>query len=344
MKKILIINLGGVGDMLFSVPFLRGLRAKYKKDEITLFTVVNSCKIIANQRYFDKVVEIPAGSGDIRRLSALKYLKVLLALRKERYDLVVNLRTVVSFFSALKVVIILFIIRAEKTAGKGNALVRFIYDYAVAEKTEYKKHEIDYHAELAEKIGFKAVGKSSIKLDRSNLSFASKFLSKNKINSKNKLIVVNHEARWQTRRWPLSGYIKLFDKLLKKKDVKIAVNCDKDIASELIIKKIFKKVVIIKTNDIRNLAAVIKRASLLLSNDTGVLHMGAAQNIKTLGLYGSTDPFLTAPYLPVERKRELYKHLPCSPCNKMTCSSRACFKEITAEEVYSAIIKLLGVR
>ena len=83
MKKIVVINLGGLGDMLFSVPFLRGLRAKHKTAELTLFTVVNSYKIIANQRYFDKVVEISAGSKDIRGFSALKYLKVLLALRKE---------------------------------------------------------------------------------------------------------------------------------------------------------------------------------------------------------------------------------------------------------------------
>src|SRR3989339_138725 len=153
--KILVINLGGLGDMLFSVPFLRGLRDRHKTAEITLLTVTNSYGIIENQKLFDKVVELSAGSSDIRRMFVFKYLRLLSGLRKEKYDLSINLRTVVSFTSAIKTALMLFAVGARKNTGRGNAGTKFIFETAVAKKQENKKHEVDNTADLAEKLRFK---------------------------------------------------------------------------------------------------------------------------------------------------------------------------------------------
>lgn len=344
MKKILVVNIGGLGDMLFSVPFLRGLRAKHKFAEITLLTVTNSYDIIKNQNYFNKVVEFPAGTKDIRSFFAYKYLRMLLALRKEKYDILINLRTVVSLSSSIKTGVMLFILGAKKNYGRGNPGTTLFYDAAVVEKRSLKKHEVDYHAELADKLGFKPLGKIDIKLEKSNYEFASKFLVKNRIGSKTKFIVINQEARWETKRWPLSNYIELMEKLEKLKGIRILLLSSKDVASEQIIKKIFKKVVLLKDVNINNIAAVIKKAKVLLTNDTGVIHVGAALNVKTVGLYGPSDSFLTGPCLLPSRKIVFSKNVDCAPCNKLECSSMKCFKEISVEEVYCAIIKLLGVK
>ncbi|OGF47672.1 MAG: hypothetical protein A2452_03315 [Candidatus Firestonebacteria bacterium RIFOXYC2_FULL_39_67] len=341
--KILVINLGGLGDMLFSVPFLRGLRDRHKTAEITLLTVTNSYGIIENQKLFDKVVELSAGSSDIRRMFVFKYLRLLSGLRKEKYDLSINLRTVVSFTSAIKTALMLFAVGARKNTGRGNSGTTFIYETAVVEKQEYKKHEVDYHAELAEKLGFKPGGKIGIKLEKANYKFASNFLAKNRISPKAKFIVINQEARWETKRWLPANYLSLIEKLIKIKNIKIILLRNKDTAFVQVVKKIFKKVVILKNNDIKNIAAVIKRASVLLTNDTGIIHVGAALNTKTVGLYGSSDPFLAGPYISLNRKIVICKSVHCAPCNKLECSSLDCFEKITVEEVHSAIIKLLGV-
>jgi len=342
--KILVINLGGLGDMLFSVPFLRGLRDRYKTAEITLLTVTNSYGIIENQKLFDKVVELPAGSSDIRRIFVFKYLRLFSGLRKQKYDLSVNLRTVVSLNSAIKTALMLFAAGARKNTGRGNSGTTFIYETAVVEKKEYNKHEVDYHAELAEKLGFKPRGKIQIKLEKANFEFASDFLVKNKISPKAKIIVMNHEARWETKRWPPVNYLRLMEKLIKFKNIKIILLSNKDIAFAQIVKKIFRKVVILKNDDIKNIAAVIKKASVLLTNDTGIVHVGAALNVKTVGLYGPSDPYLAGPYLPSNRKIIINKSAHCAPCNKLECSSLECFKKITVEEVYSAIIKFVGAK
>ena len=342
MKKILIINLGGLGDMLFSLPFLKGLRKKYPDAKITLLAVTNSYPVIENQNLVDEVVELPATTGDIRGFRGFRYFGVLQALRRERFDIAINLRTIVTLFSGFKVALIMAVIGARKTAGRNSEGFGWFYNYGVSEGKRFGLSDLDYHSALADKLGFKARGRPSIKLTKKEKKLAGEFFNLNKINPDERLILINTESRRQSTRWPLNNFIKLIGLLSKIPGIRIGVIYHRDLESVRRIKQKYKKVFFL--DGIMRVAAVMSRSELLISNDTGIIHIGAAVNIKTIGIYSSTAPSLTGPALPRNRKIIIYNNVKCSPCNKTECSSLECLKKISVEDVFKAAKKLVNPR
>lgn len=91
---------------------------------------------------------------------------------------------------------------------------------------------------------------------------------------------------------------------------------------------------------LRQAAAVISKASLLIGVDTGLTHMGTAFNVPTIALFGSTRPYLETEH---ENTRILYKNLECSPCGRNpTCGGAfTCMTSITVDEVMDDASRLL---
>ncbi len=92
---------------------------------------------------------------------------------------------------------------------------------------------------------------------------------------------------------------------------------------------------------LRELMVLIKVCDVFLTNDSGPMHIGAAAKTPMLALFGSTDDTVTGPY----RSGELiHKHVDCSPCFKRVCPiDFRCMKQISVDEVYQRMQKLLGI-
>ena len=89
------------------------------------------------------------------------------------------------------------------------------------------------------------------------------------------------------------------------------------------------------------LAAILSRAQLLLTNDTGPMHLAAACGTPTAALFGSTNPLWTRPY--GERHRVLRESVPCSPCYQRTCRfGTLCFERLSIERVLRETLEMLG--
>jgi heptosyltransferase-2 len=94
-----------------------------------------------------------------------------------------------------------------------------------------------------------------------------------------------------------------------------------------------------KTN-IRELAALIKCCRVLLTNDSGPMHMSAALGVPPLALFGSTSDVRTGPY---KLGRVIHKHVECSPCYKRVCPiDFRCMKRIEVDEVLRNLREMIG--
>ena len=88
------------------------------------------------------------------------------------------------------------------------------------------------------------------------------------------------------------------------------------------------------------IAALLSKTDLLLSVDTGPLHIGQAVGTCTLGLFGPTDPGIWGPR--GSRDCVIYRPVECSPCwGKGECNGHGCMKNISSQEVIETAIKLL---
>jgi heptosyltransferase-2 len=97
-----------------------------------------------------------------------------------------------------------------------------------------------------------------------------------------------------------------------------------------------------KTN-LRELMALLTRCRLLLTNDTGPMHLAAALGTPVVALFGSTAPELTGPGLPGDSMhRLLQSRPPCAPCFRRTCPlDFRCMTGISVEHVVQEILQLL---
>jgi ADP-heptose:LPS heptosyltransferase len=82
------------------------------------------------------------------------------------------------------------------------------------------------------------------------------------------------------------------------------------------------------------LALLLKEAALLISNDSGPIHLAASQQVSILGLFGPTRPDLTGP-IARGRSKILHKQVGCElPCYFRECDYRVCLDWLTPEEVF----------
>jgi heptosyltransferase-2 len=97
-----------------------------------------------------------------------------------------------------------------------------------------------------------------------------------------------------------------------------------------------------KTPDVLSLLAVLSEASLLVSNDTGPMHLAAAAGTPVLALFGATDPVATGPLGPGPR-RIVWDPEPCSPCLLRTCPvpGHPCLEKIGVERVLAEALSML---
>jgi heptosyltransferase II len=96
------------------------------------------------------------------------------------------------------------------------------------------------------------------------------------------------------------------------------------------------------TTSLRELMCLIHLCDVLLTNDSGPMHMAAALGTDVVALFGSTDPVVTGPY---GQGIVIQKQVSCSPCFQRTCPiDFRCMKGITSEEVISSILKILQKR
>ena len=93
--------------------------------------------------------------------------------------------------------------------------------------------------------------------------------------------------------------------------------------------------------DLLQLAAVLEHCRLLITNDTGTMHVAAAVGTPVVAIFGPTDPKTTGPW--GEGHAIVKKEVDCSPCLKRVCpTDHACMKKVTVDEVEALIDHRLG--
>ncbi|MBN1620463.1 glycosyltransferase family 9 protein [candidate division WOR-3 bacterium] len=94
--------------------------------------------------------------------------------------------------------------------------------------------------------------------------------------------------------------------------------------------------------DLEDLPYILSRASVLISGDTGSMHLASSLGVSTISLFGSSSPIWTSPW-GGGRSVVIYKDLPCSPCFEKKCPKKdiECMKAISVDEVYKAVMDLV---
>jgi len=167
-------------------------------------------------------------------------------------------------------------------------------------------------------------------------SFASQFLASHGVKDNDFLVIFNPGGNWDPKRWPVERYAELGDRLVESHNAKVLITgaAKDEVLADNIIGKMSKKPVTScgKTN-LLELGALLERADLVISGDSGPMHMAVAIGTRVIALFGPTSPKITGPYGRGDYK-VIWKDVGCEvPCYDQTCKENRCMKAIAVDDV-----------
>jgi lipopolysaccharide heptosyltransferase I len=146
-------------------------------------------------------------------------------------------------------------------------------------------------------------------------------------------IAVNPSARWRTKLWGDANFAALIRQLPRDRVVLTGAANERD-AIEKIAQGCRN---LAGQTDLLELASLYRQCAVVITNDSGPMHLAAAVGTPVIAIFGPTDPALTGPY--GDRHTVLRAAIPCSPCFKDHCANRVereCMKMVTVEQVLAA--------
>ena len=337
INKILVVDLGGIGDLLLAQPALRALRQKYPQAMIDTLVVGRCAGLIRLYGLCDHEY--------IFGRNILSFLFVLGSLRHSRYDLVINMRTMISWPAAIKMFALFSFIGGRISAGRDTNRKGFFFKIKVAEIEPGGKYEMEYDIDTVAAIGAREIDRTiRLPVGQESRDKVEEILRINDIKSGNALIGI-HPGGMPSRRWPLDRYRSLMDGINAAYPgafLIIGGAEEKALAKELLRGKEYPVVDLTGKLSIQETAALIQRCRLFISNDTGTMHIAAVAGIPQIAIFGPGqltrfDPRVISPKAVV-----LYAKSECAPCNHFTCGSLRCLKAVTAQMALDAALKLLG--
>ena len=165
------------------------------------------------------------------------------------------------------------------------------------------------------------------------------------INNSKKNIVLCPEAEYgSAKRWPADKWIQLTNFYKEKNYNVYFLGKNKSLETEY--QSILKKdsaISLLGKTSLEEAAYLLSLADLVITNDSGLMHIAASVDTNLISIFGSSSPFYTPPLMKNQFGEVIYKALTCSPCFKKECPLKHlnCLNDISAEEILDKSIKYL---
>jgi heptosyltransferase-1 len=345
--NILIIKLSALGDVVQAIPTFEALRRNYPTAHIAWLVEEESAGLLLNYPGLDEVITC-------RRRSWLEQLRtpaswlntamemggLLRRLRRRRYDLVIDLQGLLK--SAVWVVL------ARGTRKIGFDRTRegswwFLNERLPAYDPD--RHALERYLDMARYLGAQ-VDEVRFQVPWTPVEEQQFEQRLHQVirRAKGPLVALHPMGRWSTKLWPEDHFASLASEVvarLKATVVFTGSGKDRNAVSRIIGRagcdQLFNWA---GTTSLAELAYLYKQASVVVSTDSGPMHLAAAMGTSVVGLFGPTAPWRTGPF---GRKHKILRvSLDCSPCFRKTCETMICMKLLGVDEVLQAVTDLLG--
>ena len=315
VKRILVITLSNIGDIVLTTPVIDVLEKEFPHVRIDVMVGPNGKEIFKNHpRVFKTIVYD-------KHIPVTEKQRLINKLRKLKYDLIVDLRNTLFPF-----------------------LVGAKYRTSPIQRGSEKSllHKKDWHLRKLKQLGMNINNACfSIHTSKSDKDYVDRLI--NGISDEDNFVAVSPGAKSLIKRWRKDGFIQLCEKLIEELELSLVMigdHNDNELANEI------KDAVGNKVHNftgktsINQLAYLLKRSKMLVTNDSAPLHIGSAVGTKVLAVFGPTDPHKYGPQ--GEGDRVVRKGLHCSPCELAQCRfDHECMKLISPDEVFNVVKEML---
>jgi lipopolysaccharide heptosyltransferase II len=205
-------------------------------------------------------------------------------------------------------------------------------------------HAVDRYLDLARQLGVVPDKTVAFPLpERSEeRDWVERLWQREGIRARETVCVLHPAARWETKRWPAERFAGLADRLIAEKELRVVLVGGRDQLRQVadVERQMKKRALNLGgSTTLLQLAALLRRANLLITNDSGPMHLAAAVGTLVVAVFGPTDPRRVGPY--GDGHIALRKNIDCSHCNRRRCVRDAlCMRAIEVDEVLDAVRKI----
>jgi heptosyltransferase I len=338
VRKILIVRLSALGDIVHAIPAQQSLHERFPDAEIHWLTEGAFVPLVASVTGVTRVWDAGLRAWSWTS-SPRPFLQLLKELRRQRFELAFD------FQGLTKSALLTRLSGARATVGFSSVLTRehlasVFYSVRASIQPGEKLHVVDLNLRLTSDPGAR-LNRSTrlpIQVPEELQKAIDDRLSENGIRNP---VVINPGAGWVTKMWPAEEYARLAERI--ENELKLPVIITYGPGEERIVSRMQNTwrsgPFCSFPTSIMELAALCRRARLMIAGDTGPLHLAVAMGTPTVAIMGPTTAWRNGPYCSAD---VVVQHrLPCSDCYKRKCDNFICMN-IPGDQVFEAVLSRLA--
>ena len=344
--NILIVKLSAIGDVIHTLPALNAIRKVYPEARITWLVEEDAAPLVQGHQALNRVIisKRKRWLKTLRRLALLNTIKEVYGFIKElrdtQYDMIFD------FQALLKSGILIALSKGRRKIGFGKGLEHMEHSYVFLNE-RIPAVDMEIHALTRGMMLLNAVGipanevEYKLPVTNDDRERIDEIMEKHGIYDEKPLIAINPVAKWETKLWPKERFARLADTIIIKYNAKILFTGspeDRPIILDIMSAMNNQAMNFAGHTTLKMLAALYERTALVVSTDTGPMHLAVAVGTPVVALFGPTAPWRTGPY--GTGHQVITAGRGCSPCFKRRCETIECMKQITVDQVMNGIRNL----
>jgi len=335
INRILIIKLRAIGDVVLSTIVIQNLRSAFPNARIDFLTEDYCSQVVEGNPHINHVLVLHRKKN--RSLPWFRRwqndIRFLLHVKRQHYDLVFD------FFGNPRSAFLTFISGARQRVGYDYRIRRLAYTTVVTSRAKVV-HEALWHLDALQAVGIPVISSTlDFTINNDAQLFADDFLEREQLTGQ-RLAAVNFSGGWPAKKWPLANFAKLAERIADQYQAKILVlwGPGEKQEAEKLLKICRVPLILIPATNLKQLGAIVTKVQLLVTTDSGPMHLAAAVNTPCVALFGPTNFRLQGPYgacHEIVAKTDL----DCLGCNRLDCDHQSCLQALTVEIVFSAVTR-----
>ncbi|MDZ7337237.1 MAG: DUF488 family protein [candidate division KSB1 bacterium] len=330
-QRILVSRLRFMGDIVLTTPLLRALRRAFPQARISYLAEAPFVQVLAHHPDVNELIELE------RQGTLGAQIGLVRSLRCQHFDLAIDL------LGNPRSALLLWLSGAAQRVGFDYRGRRLLYT-TVVRREPRPMTAIEFHLQVLGALGLPVAGMQTCLVTSAEEDhWAKEFLKAKGIAPGERLLVMHPGASWPAKRWFPDRFGELARRLVKELGIRVLITVgpgEEELAQG--VASIAREAIVLGVMPIRHVMAVVKRAQVLVANDCGVLHLGPALGVPTVGVFGPGEPEIWFPYAEEAGHRVVHKELACSRCHRDFCAELRCMEAIQVEDVFSAVVQALA--
>jgi heptosyltransferase II len=339
-RKILIRGTNWVGDAVMSVPAMKEIRRIFPDAHISLLVRPWVCDVYGAVEFVDEILEYDK-QGIHRGLSGFR--RLIAELKNRQFDLAILLQ------NAFEAAFIAWCARIPRRIGyacDGRSIL--LTDACPIDPMVSRMHQVYYYLDILSLLGLplqdrrentEHIPSIAIGVRDTDRQAAKEILRAKGIEEGNIIVGINPGAFYgEAKRWFADRYAETADVLAGRHGARIVLfgsPTDRAVVEQVAARMKHPAVILAGQTTLGQLMGLLKECSLLITNDSGPMHLAAALDVPQLALFGSTSEIATGP---LNRQAVVIKHqVDCNPCFLRKCPTDfRCMKGISVQEAAEA--------